>query len=162
MVSMEYAPSKDSLLIISSALRPLIMVSVITNNWLVPLYQVHHSLFECGLHCPSTFQINIFMIGLGEMRDSKHVGDGSSLITFNVHACLSSFLSLITPGRRFTTCFKIPNWAWLLRISRVHAMVGIENWRSFTTYRFLIATISIGLSRRIFIWTNTSSRWIFF
>ena len=31
----------------------------------------------------------------------------------------------------------------------MHAMVDIENWRSLTTYRFLIATISIGLSRRI-------------
>ena len=101
------------------------------------------------------------MIGLGEVRESKHVEDGSSPISLNFHACLNLFLSLITLGKRFMAGFRIPSWAWLLRMFSVHAVVDIKNWRSLSMDKFPITTISIGRSRSIFLYAITSSRWIF-
>ena len=144
---------------ISSALGPSILVSVITKI----TGQCHSTksitvFLNVGFITPLQFQIKIFMIGLEAKRESKHVGGGPSLVSLEIHTCLNSFLSLITLGNRFTTCFRIPNCAWLLRIFSVHAMVGIENWRSFSTERFPITIISIGCSRSIFLCDITSSR----
>ena len=144
---------------ISSILGPLILVSLITNitSWCHSTKSITVFL-NVGFIIPLQFQINIFMIGLGEMRESKHVGDGSSPISLDFHACLSSFLSLITLGKRFMACFRILNSAWLLRMFSVHATDGLENWRSLSTDKFPITTISIGRSRSIFLCVITSSR----